>query len=410
MKKIITILILTIFTQTFGQVIVKNTGSKKIFLAIGYYEKSTWTTKGWFPIEPNQEQNVYNPKLFGNNKFYYCATIENCDMGIFGTTNLYVDKQNAFTIQNADNNFNYNNSNITKYKFVEVTLNTLEKTQINIEYNNLTCYNKKQGKWKMGLDKEGNFAEVKEDIRFYREINFENDIPKGWCKDYFPDGTLKAEFKLLSYQPFRYDGKCTWYLKDGNVEKEVTYKNGIPTSEIISKSNGEILTKQASFEIIKLPIQNIYLNSTSNEYWKGGNTKSIIPVELPEGTVEWYYEFTSSRSKELVQANAQKFKLTTELTSIIDTSGLLSASIGMFTTPPGNDICDIYLFENEFYNQFLSGQAFNHFPTGTRQNFKSGIVQIRNLPLKKPMIGIKNNDMSYGINVTLQIVAVVSKI
>lgn len=410
MRNIITLLLITFFAQAFGQVIIKNTGSKKIFVAIGFYEKSTWTTKGWYTIEPNHEQNVYNPKLFGNTKFYYCATIESCDMGIFGNSNLYVDKQNAFTITNADNNFNYNNPNITKYKFVEVTLNTLEKTEINIVYNNLTCYNKKQGKWKIGLDKEGNFAEIIEDIRFYREINFENDVPKGWCKDYYSDGTLKAEFKLLSFQPFKYDGKCTWYSKDGIIEKEVIYKNGIPNSETILKNNGETSTKQASYEVVKLPIQNIYLNSTSNEFFKGGNTRSIIPVELPEGTVEWYYEFTSSRSKELVQANAQQFKLAAELTSIIDKTGLLSATIGMFSTPPGNDICDIYLFENEYYNQFLNSQSFNEFPTGTRQNFKSGIVQVRNLPLNRPMIGIKNNDMSYGINVTIQIVAVVSKL
>lgn len=409
MKRTTTLLFFLIFTHAFSQVVVKNTGSSKIFVAIGYYEKSNWTTKGWFAIEPNQEQNVYNPKLFGNDTFYYCATIENCDMGYFGNTDLYVDKKNAFTISNADNTQNYSNPNISKYKFIKVNLNTLDKTEIIVEPNNLTCYGKRVGKWKLGLDKEGDFAELKEDIRYYREVNFDNDSPKGWCKDYYADGPLKAEFKLSSFKPFKYDGKCTWYSKDGMIEKEAVYINGIASSETVS-NNGALTTKKAVYEIVKLPIQNIYLNSTSNAFWKNGNTKSIIPVDLPEGTVEWYYEFTSSRSKELIQANVEKFQLAAELSSLIDKSGLLSASINVFTTPPGNDVCDIYLFENNYYNQFLNEQQFNHFPVGTRQNYKSGVVQIRNLPLKKPMIGIQNKDMMYGINVSIQIIAVVSKI
>ena len=197
-----------LFTKSFSQVIFKNTGSSKIFVAIGFYEKNTgWTTKGWFLIEPNEEQNLYTPKLFGSEKFYYCATIDKCDKGFFGNTSLYVNKQDAFTIANADNNVNYNNPLILKYKFIEAKINTLESNTIKIEPNNLTCYNKKQGKWKMGLDKEGNFAELKEDIRFYREISFTNDIPIGWCKDYYPNGTLKSEYKLLSFLPFKYDGK-----------------------------------------------------------------------------------------------------------------------------------------------------------------------------------------------------------
>lgn len=410
-KHQILILTLLLFANTYSQVIFRNSGSSKIFVAIGYYEnKSGWTTKGWFPIEPNEEKNLYTPKLFGNPTIYYCATIDKCNLGFFGNSSLYVNTQDAFTIENADNNVNYNNPQILKYKFIEAKINVLESNTINIEPNNLTCNNKKQGKWKMGLDKEGNFAEVKEDIRFYREINFENNIPIGWCKDYYPDGTLKSEFKLSSFDPFKYDGKCSWYKKDGTLEKETIYKNGNALSETSSKNDGKTLTKQAKYEIIKLPIQNFYLNSTSNEYWKGGNAKSIIPVELPEGTVEWYYEYTSSRSKELVQANVKSFSLATQLTSIVDKSGLLNASISMFTAPPGNDVCDIYLFENEYYNRFLTGASFNHFPIGSRQNFKSGIVQIRNLPLKNPRLGIKNNDMTYGINVSIQIVAIVSKI
>ncbi|VXB57052.1 exported hypothetical protein [Flavobacterium sp. 9AF] len=409
MKKNFTLLLFNLFILSNAQVVLKNNGARKIYVAIAYYDKS-WTTKGWFQIEPNQEASVYTPKIFGNTNFYYCATIDNCDMGIYGSTPLLVDKFNAFTFPNADNSQSINNQNLSKYKFIKTTINSFpDKTLINLNYN-LICNGKKQGKWRLGLDKEGNFAEVEDDIRFYRDINFENGIPKGWVKDYYSDGKLKAEFKLLSYEPFRYDGNCTWYKPDGTIEKEQTYKNGVVISQTSSDSSGDIIEKQATYEIVKLPIQNVYINSTSNEYWKGGNSKTIIPVDLPDGTVEWYYEYTSSRSKEKVQSSANNFKLASDLSNLIDKTGLLNISLSMLTTPPGNDVCDIFLFESDYYNNFLNGTSFNHYPIGTRQNFKSGVVQIRNQPLRKPMIGVKNNDLSYGINVSIQIVAVVAKI
>lgn len=111
MKKLFTILLLNLFILSNAQVVFKNNGSRKIYVAIAYYDKS-WTTKGWFQIEPNQEVSVYTPKIFGNTNFYYCATIDNCDMGIYGSTPLLVDKFNAFAFTNADNSQTSNNPNL----------------------------------------------------------------------------------------------------------------------------------------------------------------------------------------------------------------------------------------------------------------------------------------------------------
>lgn len=32
-----------------------------------------------------------------------------------------------------------------------------------------------------------------------------------------------------------------------------------------------------------------YINSGSNANFKGGNSRVIVPVDLPEGTTEWYW-------------------------------------------------------------------------------------------------------------------------
>lgn len=159
-----------------------------------------------------------------------------------------------------------------------------------------------------------------------------------------------------------------------------------------------------------MPVQEFYLNSISNETWRGGRSKTILPVELPEGTVEWYYEFTASRNKAIQKANVDQFSLASQLTSLVDNTGILSASVNMLTAPPGGDVCNLYLIDGQFYNPFLSGKEFEHYSTGSRQNFKSGIVQVRGLKINRPMIGIKNPDGYYGINVSLKIVAIVSRL
>lgn len=405
------IIALLLFSKSIGQVIVKNNSPYKIFVAIGFFDKqSGWTTKGWFNIETKSQETVYQPKLFGNQNFYYCAKIDNCDQGFYGKSSLLVDEINAFTINNADKEYSGTNRDFKKYNFIEYQISNLEENVILIDPLNLKCNNKKQGKWKLGLDKEGNFAELEEDIKFYREINFENDKPIGWCKDFYANGTIKSEYKLSSFSPFIYDGRCTWYSENGNKSRETIYRNGVPSEEVLVSDNGNVIEKKAKRSVVKLPVQNVYLNSTSNEFWKGGNSKSLIPVNLPEGTVEWYYEYTASRDASEVKKVTEQFNLAAQLSSILDKTGAAEIAINALTSPPGTDFCDMYLLENDYYNQFLKDQEFIHYPAGARQNFKSGIIQVKNLSLQKPLIGVKNKDMSYGINVSIQVVAIVSKL
>lgn len=412
MKKLTSLLLLLfIIPVSFAQVIFKNTGWNKVLVAIGYYTNTTgWTTKGWYTIEPNEEKSVYNYTLFNNPNFYYCARIDNCDKGYSGSSALYVDVQNSFTIANADKQTNYVSNFIQKYNFIPVNLKGRTRYVIELQPVNLTCNGNPQGKWRLSLDRDGNYAEKKEDAVYYREITFDQGRPLGWCKDYYGDGKIKAEFKLASYNPVAYEGKCTWYKPDGSVEKEETYKNGAAINTTAFFTNGQEIKKVAHYEVVELPVQNFYLNSTSNETWKGGRSKTLYPVTLPEGTVEWYYEFTASRNETEVQNNTKQFRLASKLSSLVDNTGLLSATMNMFTAPPGGNVCNVYLTEEKYYNIFFADGNYMHYPSGSRLNYNSGIVQVRGLHITQPMIGIKNPDGFYGIHVSLQVVAVVSKI
>jgi antitoxin component YwqK of YwqJK toxin-antitoxin module/uncharacterized membrane protein len=394
-----------------AQVIFKNSGWSKLSIAIGYYDISTgWTTKGWYNLEPGEEKPLYNYNNFSNPNFYYCSKIDHCDKGYFGETSMYVDIQNAFAIHNANKPANYASTLIQPYKFRAVNLKGLTKYTIELKPINLICGGLKQGKWRLGLDKEGDLAQKAEDEVYSREVTFENGQPVGWCKDYYSDGKLKGEFKLKSIQPLVFDGKCTWYKPNGNVEKEVVYKDGMPVDEVLYQNGTEAQKRKAHYETVSLPVQNFYINSTSNETWKGGNSKVVYPVQLPEGTVEWYYEFTASRDKVQAEANTRKFSLASQLSSLIDKTGLLSATVNMFTAPPGGNDCNVYLLDRKNYDPFINGQPFNYNIAGSRQNYSSGIVQVRGLVDRAPMIGVKNPDGYNGINVSVQVVAVISKL
>lgn len=395
-----------------GQVVIKNSGSSNLNVAICYFDNSTgWTTKGWYTVEAKTEKPIYNYTQFSNPNFYYCATIADCDRGYYGDLPLFVNRKNAFTIPNADKNLEYTNPLIEKIKFRKVNLKGRTSYTIELTPQNLTCYEQLQGKWTFTLDKDGEYAEKKEDAVYYREITFDKGRPIGWCKDFYADGKVKAEFKLLNHNPVTYEGKCVWYKQDGTIEKEVNYKNGSPTKETAYGSSGITATKEVRYETIELPVQNFYVNSTSNETWKGGSSKTIYPVSLPENTVEWYYEFTASRDEAEMKLNAKQFSLAAQLTSLMDKTGILKASINMFTAAPGGNNCNVYLIDRSQYNNFLAGEGFKHYPTGTRTNYNSGIVQVRGLSsIRSPMIGIKNPDGYYGIHVSIQVVAIVSKL
>ncbi len=411
MHKLVLLLLLLKANIFFGQVIVNNTGTSNLNVAICYFDSlNGWTTKGWYKVEAGKQKTVFNTRQLSNTNFYYYAEIADCNRGYVGETPLFVNTKDAFTISNANKEATYNNPNIKKYKFLLVNLKEKKEFVINLNPTNLICNGQKHGKWAFDLDKYGDYVEKKEDAIYKREITFENGKPIGWCKDYYPDSTLKAEFKLLSHNPLGYDGKCTWYNSEGKIEKEIIYKNGSPIKETATNESGEIEIKEVKYETVVLPVQQFFLNSKSNETWKGGKTNTVYPVTLPENTVEWYYEFTSSRVKSEMEDNSMKFSIAAQLGSLVDKTGILKTSVDLLKPVPGANICNIYLLDYNEYRNFSEGKVFKHFPIGTRTNYKSGIVQIRNLnTLKNPIIGIKNPDSFHGIHVSVQVVAIVSK-
>ncbi len=226
MRKLTTLIFLTLIcVSAIGQVIFKNTGASKISVAICYNDNASgWTSKGWYVIEPNNEKMVYNYNALTNANFYYCATIENCDKGYFGENALYVNTKENFAIPNVGKQASYVSEFIKQYKFRHISLKGRSSYIVELQPTNLTCNGKRNGKWRLALDRDGDYAEKKEDQVYYREITFDYGRPLGWCKDFYNDGRKKAEFKLINDDPVVYVGRCIWYTQEGNIEKETIIK------------------------------------------------------------------------------------------------------------------------------------------------------------------------------------------
>ncbi|MFZ5552175.1 MAG: hypothetical protein ACOZCO_03595 [Bacteroidota bacterium] len=160
------------------------------------------------------------------------------------------------------------------------------------------------------------------------------------------------------------------------------------------------------------PVQEFWINSTSNETWKGGTTRIVLPVSLPANTVEWYYQFSASRSKDEMAKTKMTFNLVGNLASLIDQTGAISFGLDLLTVPPGSDYCDIYLCTPDNGTLFHGGYAFSYFPSSSRENYKSGVIKVTgsNLISGSWNIAMKNNDSYYGIAVAVEVVAIVKEI
>lgn len=152
--------------------------------------------------------------------------------------------------------------------------------------------------------------------------------------------------------------------------------------------------------------QNFYINSATNI---GGQTRVTLPLDLPNNTVEWFYTFSCSREESEIKDASDRINLLGDLTSLLATpvgGEVVQLTANMISKPPGANQCDIYLINDENVTPFLNKYQFSWYPDGTRENYKSGVVQLTDLNLDNLYIGISNEDMMHGIHVVIEVVAI----
>jgi len=158
-----------------------------------------------------------------------------------------------------------------------------------------------------------------------------------------------------------------------------------------------------------VPVQQdkFYLNSRSNALVKGGKNRVLLPIHLPENTVSWHYVFTASRDETAINNTIQSFGLASELTTYINKGESIASGLRSLNPPPGANICDVYLLDEENARLFKEKEDFESFLDSSRENYKSGIVTVKRVSENTMYLGLNNPDNIYGIHLGLEIVAVV---
>jgi hypothetical protein len=159
----------------------------------------------------------------------------------------------------------------------------------------------------------------------------------------------------------------------------------------------------------KLQEDKFYLNSRSNALVKGGKNRVLVPVNLPEGTKEWYYVYSASRDVEQIENTLKTFDLASALSTFIDANSSLQQSVSTLNAPPGAHIADVYVLDEQNAVLFRTKEHFEFDLRHSRENYKSGIVHVKDATSPKVYLGLNNPDNLHGIHVGIEVVAIVDE-
>lgn len=115
-------------------------------------------------------------------------------------------------------------------------------------------------------------------------------------------------------------------------------------------------------------IENRTYQLDGNAFIVFGQSRVIIPIELPENTKEWYYIFSSFSDKEVARSNSATIDLLGQLSLIIDQTGTTADAISFLFSPSGSSNCNVYLFPGySDAKNFLNKTDQELFPSGNWQ-------------------------------------------
>jgi hypothetical protein len=153
--------------------------------------------------------------------------------------------------------------------------------------------------------------------------------------------------------------------------------------------------------------------SSHSFYLKGGSraivgnsSRQVLPIELPANTVEWYYTVTTT--------NNRKQSLNSDLTEQLDKLlvpelGITSNAYSAIAVPGGTGLCDVYVMTNpNEVNKYVNKRpAASFLMNDSRQNYISGIIQVKDFLYGSCFLVLRNPSASQGLNVTIEVTAVV---
>jgi len=168
-------------------------------------------------------------------------------------------------------------------------------------------------------------------------------------------------------------------------------------------------TSKAVFKVVPIITkQAFYLNGGARAMF-GGKSREFLQVDIPPNTVEWYYSITTAPQK----SGPSNTNLTGQLVKLlVPDIGIASTVVSSIIAPSGSGACDVFLMTNpNEVNKFLAKQPFNGvIGRDSRENYISGVVQIKDLLAGSCFLTLRNPSGMDGINVTIEVTAIVKEL
>ncbi len=162
----------------------------------------------------------------------------------------------------------------------------------------------------------------------------------------------------------------------------------------------EFETKRESHQLIEN--RSIYLNGGVRASM-GGKSRTIIKVDLPPNTVEWYYSFTTSKGK----SGDKNLGLALQLSALlVDQSGVSSEFFSQIEVPEGVASADIYVCDRSNIDNFIKKESYNYNIKGSTENTRQAVVVINDVLSGSVYLGLKNPSEMNGLNISIEVVAI----
>lgn len=156
--------------------------------------------------------------------------------------------------------------------------------------------------------------------------------------------------------------------------------------------------------------RNIALNGGIRSQF-GGKSRTYIKIDLPPGTKEWYYSFSTRPGT----SGTENLNLALQLSTLV-TGGLASSAINTagIKIPSGSASIDVYLLSSQWVNSFLEkadtkGVSIPIITEGSVQNTRQAAVKIDDVKEGTWYLALKNPSETDGINIFIEVVAIVEE-
>ncbi|HBR55101.1 MAG TPA: hypothetical protein DEA82_13325 [Flavobacteriaceae bacterium] len=155
--------------------------------------------------------------------------------------------------------------------------------------------------------------------------------------------------------------------------------------------------------------RSIYLNGGLNANF-GGKSRTVLKIDLPPNTVEWYYSFSTTKG----ESGTQNLNLAIQLAALMaDSSGLSSGILSSIKVPEGIASADIYLLDKSNMAKFIAkedldlhGEQISYAMEGTAESTKQALVRINDITSGTVYLGLKNPSTLNGITLNIEVVAI----